>query len=67
MLYNMLYIHVYNKTVIVKKHMLYNISYTTSNLGLYDQRGFCYVARCLLYNKKLFYIAHPKMSATLAD
>ena len=41
--------------------MLYNICYITSNWRLYNQRGFCYVARCLLYNKKLCYIAHPNL------
>ena len=62
----MLYIHVYNKTVNVMQHtsMLYDICYyITSNWTwrLYKQRGFCYVARCLLYNKKLCYIAHPNL------
>ena len=41
--------------------MLYNICYLTSNWRLYNQRGFCYAARCLLYNKKLCYIAHPNL------
>ena len=41
--------------------MLYNICYITSNWRLYNQRGFCYVARCLLYNKKWCYIAHPNL------
>ena len=41
--------------------MLYNICYITSNWRLYNQRGFCYVARCWLYNKKLCYIAHPNL------
>ena len=41
--------------------MLYIICYITSNWRLYNQWGFCYVARCLLYNKKLCYIAHPNL------
>ena len=41
--------------------MLYNICNITSNWRLYNQRGFCYVARCLLYDKKLCYIAHPNL------
>ena len=43
--------------------MLYNICYITSNWRLYKQRGFCYGARCLPYNKKLWYtsIAHPNL------
>ena len=32
--------------------MLYNICYITSNWRLYKQRGFCYVARCLLYTSQ---------------
>ena len=39
--------------------MFYNICYITSNWRLYKQRGFCYVARIMLYNKKICYIAHP--------
>ena len=57
----MLYVHVYNKTVNVMWHMLYNICYITSNWRLYNQRGFCYVASCLLSNKKFCYIAHPNL------
>ena len=41
--------------------MLYNICYITSNWRLYNQRGFCHVARCWLYNKTLCYIAHPNL------
>ena len=41
--------------------MLYNICYITRNWRLYKQTRFCYVARCLLYNKKLSYIAHPNL------
>ena len=41
--------------------MLYNICYITSNWRLYKQRGFCYVARILLYNKKICFIAHPNL------
>ena len=33
--------------------MLYNICYIDQNEG--------YVARCLLYNKKIYYIAHPNL------
>ena len=53
MLYNMLYIPVYNKTVNVMQHKLYNIYYITSNSRLYNKGGSCYVAICLLYISKL--------------
>ena len=36
--------------------MLHNIK-----LKAICQKGCCYVAICLLYNKKLCYIAHPKL------
>ena len=39
--------------------MLYNICYITSNGRPYKQRDFCYVARCLLYNKKLYSTSQP--------
>ena len=32
-----------------------------SNQRLYNQRGFWYVERFLLYNKKICYIAHPNL------
>ena len=41
--------------------MLYNICYITSNCRLYKQRSFCYVARILLCNKKVCYIAYPNL------
>ena len=41
--------------------MLYNICYITSNWRLYKQRDFYYVARILLYNKNVCYIAHPNL------
>ena len=41
--------------------MLYNICYLRSNWRLYNQRGSCNVAICLLCNKKLCYIAHPNL------
>ena len=37
--------------------MLFNICYWR----LYKQGGFCYVARILLHNKKICYIAHPNL------
>ena len=53
MLYNMLYIPVYNKTVNGMEHRFYNICYIVSNSLLYNKGGSCYVAIFLLCNKKI--------------
>ena len=52
MLYNMLYMLVHNRRVKDMKQMLCKICYRRSNRRLYKRRGPCYVAICLLYNKK---------------
>ena len=42
-------------------HGLHNICYITSNSWLYNKGGSCYVAKFLLCNKKLCYIAHSNL------